>query len=214
MGKSWKKWRKVRISGESWGKEAKSWKKWEFSFCKMAKNHFRLHFSPFQINTQLLFFEFFFKMAAGRHFGSPFWAILGDRKSLSIAFLAISDQYATSFFWIFFQNGRRPPFWKSLLGHFGWPKITFDRISHHFRSIRNFNFFLILFKMAASGHFGSPICAKNNRVLPLCVINGYAKYEVDRWICDTVRDATSFLSIFIQNGRQRPFCFSDWWQKS
>ena len=27
--------------------------------------------------------------------------------------------------------------------------------------------------------------------------NGYAKYEVDRWIYDTVRDATSFLSIFI-----------------
>ena len=38
--------------------------------------------------------------------------------------------------------------------------------------------------MAASGHFGSPICAKNNRVLPLCVINGCAKYEVDRWIYD------------------------------
>ena len=34
--------------------------------------------------------------------------------------------------------------------------------------------------MAAGGHFGSPIRAKNNRVLPLCVINGYAKYEVDR----------------------------------
>ena len=104
----------------------------------MTKNHFRLHFSPFQINTQLIFFEFFFKMAAGRHFGSPFWAILDDRKSLSIAFLAISDQYATFIFLDFF------------------------------------------FKMAASGHFGSPICAKNNRVLPLCVINGYAKYEVDR----------------------------------
>ena len=99
---------------------------------------------------------------------ATFWAILDDRKSLSIAFLAISDQYATLFF--------------------------------------------IFFKMAASGHFGSPICVKNNRVLPLCVINGYAKYEVDRWICDTVREATSFLSIFIQNGRQRPFCFSDWWQ--
>ena len=159
-------------------------------------------------------------------------------------------------------------------GHFGWPKITFDRISRHFRSIRNF-FFLsqngcrrsfwmtknhfrshfmpfqintqlsffssqngcrrpfwmtekhfrslfspfqintqlyvlkVFFKMAAGGLFVSPICAKNNRVLPLCVINGYGKYEVDRWIYDTVRDATSFLSIFIQNGRQRPFCFSD-----
>ena len=63
-------------------------------------------------------------------------AILDDQKSLSIAFLAISDQYA--FFFDFF------------------------------------------FKMATSGHFVIPICAKNNRVLPLCVINGYAKYEVDR----------------------------------
>ena len=35
-------------------------------------------------------------------------------------------------------------FWKSDLGHFGWPKITFDLISLHFRSIHNF-----FFKMAA-----------------------------------------------------------------
>ena len=65
----------------------------------MTENHFRMHFSPFQINTQL----FFFKMAAGGHFGSLIWAILDDRKSLSIAFLAISDQF-TTFFFIFFQN--------------------------------------------------------------------------------------------------------------
>ena len=26
-------------------------------------------------------------------------------------------------------------------GNFGWPKITFDRISRHFISIRNFHFF-------------------------------------------------------------------------
>ena len=38
-------------------------------------------------------------------------------------------------------------------GHFGWPKITFDRISRHFRSIRNFDFF---YKTAAGGHFGWP----------------------------------------------------------
>ena len=36
-------------------------------------------------------------MAAGGHFGSPIWDILDDLKSLSIAFLAISDQY-TFFF--------------------------------------------------------------------------------------------------------------------
>ena len=220
----------------------------------MTENHFLSHFSPFQINTQLWYF--FHQMAAGGHFGWPkitfncisrhfrsirnfdfFWffftkwlpaAILDDRKLLSMAFLAISDQCTTFNFFHKMAAG----------GHFGWPKITFDRITRHFRSIRNF-FLNFCFKMAAGGHFGSPIwailddrkplsiaflaisdhfgspiCAKNNRVLPLCVINGYAKYEVDRWIYDTVRDATSFLSIFIQNGRLRPFCFSDWCQKS
>ena len=135
------------------------------------------------------------------------------------------------------------PLWSPPPPHFEWPKMNFDRISRHFRSIRNFFpqngcrrlfwmtenhfrshfspfqintqfLFSYFFKMAASGHFGSPICAKNNKVLPLCVINGYAKYEVDRWIYDTVRDATSFLSIFIQNCRQRPSCFFDLCQKS
>ena len=112
VAKSWKKWRKVRISGESWekrGKVAKSWKKWNLFLQNgrrrpfwMTKNHFRSHFSPFQINTQLLFLEKKNKMAAGRHFGSPFWAILDDRKSLSIAFLTISDQYAPFYFFDFF----------------------------------------------------------------------------------------------------------------
>ena len=51
-------------------------------------------------------------MAAGRHFGSPIWAILDNRKSLSIAFLTISDQYATSFFFDFF-------FKMAASGHFG-----------------------------------------------------------------------------------------------
>ena len=61
-----KKWRKVRISGESWGKEGKSGKKLEKVKTNFAK-----------------------------------WlpaAILDDQKSLSIAFLAISDQYATFIF--------------------------------------------------------------------------------------------------------------------
>ena len=91
-----------------------------------TENHFLSNFSPFQINTQLWFF--FTKWLPA--------AILDDRKSLSNAFLAISDQYAT-FFWIFISK------WlpASILGHFGWPKITFDRISSHFRSIRNIYYF-------------------------------------------------------------------------
>ena len=112
----------------------------------MTENHFRSHVSPFRINAQFDFFNFH-KIVAGGHFGWPKitfdrisrnyrsirnfyffyftkWlpaSILDDRKSLLIAFLAISDQYAA--------------FWKSDLGHFGWAKITFDRISRNFSSI-------------------------------------------------------------------------------
>ena len=118
----------------------------------MTENHFLLHFLPFQINTKPLFF--FTKWLPA--------AILDDRKSLWIAFLAISYQYATLIFfpqngcrWLFwmtenhfwshispFHINTQPFFYKMAAGgHFGWPKITFDRISRHFRSIRNFWYF-------------------------------------------------------------------------
>ena len=90
-------------------------------------------------------------------------AILDDRKSLSIAFLDILDQYKQLLFCS--QNGYWRPFWMTenhfrshfspfqintqlyfLIfvhkmaagGHFGWTKITFVGISRYFRSIRNF----------------------------------------------------------------------------
>ena len=71
MVKSWKKWGKVGKSGEKWWNVGKSREKWGKGLWRpfwMTENHFRLHFSPFQINTQL----FFFKMAASSHFGSRF----------------------------------------------------------------------------------------------------------------------------------------------
>ena len=57
----------------------------------MNENHFRSHFSLFQINTQHFIFFFFHKMASIRNFLFCFtkWlplAILDDRKSLLIAF--------------------------------------------------------------------------------------------------------------------------------
>ena len=55
----------------------------------MSENHFRSHFSPFQINAQL-FFKNVIKW--------PQPAILDVRKSLSIALLTISDQCTTFFF--------------------------------------------------------------------------------------------------------------------
>ena len=88
----------------------------------MTENHFQSHFSLFQTNTQFMFTKW---LPA---------AIFDDRKSLSIAFIAISDQYAI----LFLQNG----------GHFGLPKINFDRISRPFRSIQFF-----LFELASGGHF-------------------------------------------------------------
>ena len=130
------------------------WLRWPFW---MSENHFRSHFYPFHIDTQLYFFwKFFTKWLTS--------AILDVWNSLSIAFLAISDRYATFFFWNFWQNGCWRPFWMSeihfrshfgclkitldrisghfkLIGHFGCPKFTFDGISGHFRSIRNFNLF-------------------------------------------------------------------------
>ena len=53
------------------------------------------------------------------HFRLHFWSILDFRNSLSITFLAISHRYRTFVFG----------------GHFGYPKITFDRNSGHFRLI-------------------------------------------------------------------------------
>ena len=117
----------------------------------MTENHFRSHFWPFQINTQLLFVLIFFTK----------WlptAILDDRKSLLIAFRTF--QINTHFF--FSQNGCRRPFWMTE-NHIGWhfsliffpqkgcwlpfrmTKNRFGRISHHFGSIRNFYLFFIFF---------------------------------------------------------------------
>ena len=140
------------------------------------------HFSPFQINTQIWFFSH--KMAPSGHFVWP--KITFDRishhfrsisnfyffHSLLIAFLAISDQYANLIFFVHKMSAGGHfrsicnfdlflKFHKMAAGgHFGWPKITFECISRHFRSIFfqvYFFFNLFFFKMAAGGHFGSPI---------------------------------------------------------
>ena len=71
----------------------------------ITENHFRSHFSPFQINTQLFtFFILFTKWLPT--------AILDYRKSLLIAFFAISDQYTTFIFWEFVHK-------MAAGGHFG-----------------------------------------------------------------------------------------------
>ena len=71
----------------------------------MFEDHFGLHFCTFQINMELfIFFIFLTKW--------PPAATLDVRKSLSIAFLDISDRCRTYYiFWNFWQNGRRRPVW-------------------------------------------------------------------------------------------------------
>ena len=103
----------------------------------------------------------YFRPICNLHFFLKFW----------ITFLVILDQCI--FFIFFLQNGCRWPYWMfenhfrphfypfhidtqlsifdkmADVGIFGCPKFTFDRISGHFRSIRNLNF-------ADVGHFGCP----------------------------------------------------------
>ena len=143
---SWNKWGRVGKSGEKWGKVGKSGEKWG----KVGKSGKKLGI-------------FFPKWPAA--------AILDDRKSLSIAFLAISDQYATSFFFKMAANS-----------HFGsrfLPKSIGTYL--YSRSVARLNMKLIgaflmklwsaqafssyFHKMAVGGHCGFPIFSK--RVLPL-----------------------------------------------
>ena len=123
-------------------------------------------------------------------------------------------------------------------GHFGWQKITFNRITRHFRSIRNFFFH----NMAAGGHFGWPkinfnlttrhfrsICNfffdfffQNDRksllIALLAISDQYATFCViwaildDRkWLSIAFQINTQFYSwlFFSQNGCRRPFWMTE-----
>ena len=142
-------------------------------------------------------------------------AILDDRKSLSIAFLAISDQCATLIFVNFFTkwlsadilDDRKPPSITFLAisnqyatfffdfvhkiaagGHFGWPKITFDRISRHFRSIRNFWFF-----------FSQNGCRRPFWMTENHFWSHFSPFQIN----------TQNLIFFSQNGCRRPFWMTE-----
>ena len=138
-------------------------------------------------------------MATGGHFGSPIWATLDDRKSLSIAFLAISDQYTTFFvFDFFFQNDRQRPFWNSDFAPktIGFFHYVLSMAMPNMKLIGEFMtqlempqaFWKFVYKMAARAHFVFPIDPKN---LVIWDLNGYGEYEFDRCICDKVMACTS-----------------------
>ena len=118
-------------------------------------------------------------MVTGGHFGSPIWAILDDWKSLSIAFLPISDQYTN--FLAAILEVRFPP---KTIGFFPYvlsmamPNMKF--IGEFMTELENPQaFWAFLYKMAARGHFVFPIDAKNHRILVIWDLNGNGEYEFE-----------------------------------
>ena len=121
------------------------------------------------------FVNFVYKMAAGGHFGChlkitfdrisghfrsirnyfllkfvtkwPPAAILDVRNSLLIHFLTFQINTELFFFFLIFDK-------IAASGHFGFPKITFNRISGHFRSIGHFGYPKFTLDRI-SGHFRS-----------------------------------------------------------
>ena len=113
-------------------------------------------------------------MAADRHFGSRFWAILDDRKSLSIAFLVISDQYATLFFLNFFSKmaaGRHfgSPFW-AILGDRKSLSIAFLAISDQYTTFF-FDFFFQNGRQPEEVQFGPKTIGFFHYVLSMAMPN-------------------------------------------
>ena len=91
----------------------------------MTEYRFQSHFSPFQINAQLCFGNLFSQNGRRRAF-------------------CITENHVISHFSPFQIDTQLKFFGKcfdskmATGGHFGWPKFTYNRISRHFRSIRNF----------------------------------------------------------------------------
>ena len=179
----------------------------------LSEMNFQSHFWPFQINTQLeilIFVIFFYKMAAGGCFGWP----------LSVAFLAILDQYRLFIFFIFTKwlpvailDVRKSisisflsisDWYATLLffeffykmaagGHFGCPKITFDLISIQFTSIRNFIYFFYFLQNGWRRPFWMSEFHFRSHFWPIS----------DRYA------TLIFFGNFWQNGWRRPFWMSE-----
>ena len=143
----------------------------------MTKKYFLSHFSPFQINTQLSFFwEILTKWTQA--------AILDDRNSLFIAFLAFLAMLNFHFFGNFSQNGRRRPFWMT---------------ETHFLS--PFSPFQINTQLSFFGNF-----SQNGRRRPFWMTENHFRSHFSPFQINT---QLSFLGNFSQNGRRRPFWMTE-----
>ena len=104
MGKSWNKWRKVGISGEKRGKAGKSGEN-RGKAAKSREKRRKAGKKFEKVRKSSKKFEKVRKRSKKVEKVRKNWEIfspnLDDRKSLSITFLAISDQYATLFLFFF-----------------------------------------------------------------------------------------------------------------
>ena len=107
----------------------------------MSENHFGSHFWPFQIDRPFWMSEIHFWFL---FLWRPFWT---------------SEKHFGSHFWQF-QIDR----------HFGCPKFTYDGISGHIRSIRNFIYFL---KFWQNGRRWPFWMSANNFVLHFCPFQNF-----------------------------------------
>ena len=168
----------------------------------MTENHFRSHFSPFQINMKLFLFWFFFSQNGCRR---AFW---------------MTENHFWSHFSPFQINMQLFFHKMAASDHFGWPKITFDRISRDFRSIRNF-YFIFFHKMAAGGHFRWPKITFDRISRHFRSIHNF--FFFTKWLSAAILDDRkslfiAFLAIFrsicnfdffSQNGCWRPFWMTE-----
>ena len=94
------------------------------------------------------------------HFRWHFWPLQIDRP------FWMSEIHFRSQFWPFIFSG-----------HFGRSKITFNRISDHFRSICNLFFDFIFDKMAAGGHLDGTTMSIIELVRDIWMSNACVKFE-------------------------------------
>ena len=161
-----------------------------------------------------------------------------DRKSLSITFLAISYQYATLIFFLNSQNGCRRPFWMTenhFRMHFSPFQINtqlfclklffilevqfgaFWMTEYHFRSHFSpfqINTQLFFSKWPPAAILEVRFAPKTIRFFHNVLSMAKPNMKLIGEFITQLEMPQVFLNIFIQNGRQRPFCFSDLCQKS
>ena len=180
MGKSWKKWRKVGKSWNKWRKVGISGETWG----KVGKSG-----------------TFFCKMAAP--------AILDDQKSLSIAFLAISDQYATFIFFNLFSKW--PP--AAILEVPFWP---FWMTENHFRShfspfqINTQLFFLNFFsKWPPAAILEVRFAPKTIEFFHYVLSMAMPNMKLIGEFVTQLERPQAFSAFLYKMAAKRPFCFSD-----